>query len=75
MFGGCKPETVVALTAVVAGLLSEMLSGDMVALAMYRAEAMALESGVSPEEFAMVKAKMIGYWARKKAGNPLGGMF
>lgn len=65
----------VVLAAMVAALLSEMLSGDLMALAMYRAEAMAKESGVSKEEFERVKKELVRFWAEKKAGNPMGGMF
>jgi predicted TIM-barrel enzyme len=73
--GERKKETVVALSAMVAALLSEMLSSDQIVLAMYKAEAMAKDAGVSDEEFLRVKTGLVKYWARQKAGNPLGGMF
>ena len=68
-------ETVVSLSAITAGLLSEMLSPDAVWLAMRKAEGMAIKAGVSQEEFNRVKSNLNKFWAKKKAANPIGGMF
>lgn len=69
------PETIKALVAITTALLAEMLSGDLICLAMCQAEKMAIESGVSPEEFNRVKKHLVKFWAKKKAQNPIGSMF
>jgi preprotein translocase subunit Sec61beta len=70
-----SPETVVVLSAMVAGMLGEMLSPDAVWLAMRKAEKMSADAGVSKEEFERVKAGLTRFWEKKKAENPLGSMF
>ena len=68
-------ETVKALASITTALLKETLSGDLVWLAMRQAEKMAIESGVSPEEFDRVKSHLLEFWKKKKAHHPMGGMF
>ena len=69
------PETVKALTAITMGLLKETLSGDAIYLAMGAAKKVALESGVSLDEFHRVESHILRFWARSKSRNPLAGMF
>lgn len=69
------PETVKALASITTALLSEMMSGDLMYLAMGAAQKMAIESGVSPEEFNRVKSHLLAFWRRKRAGNPMSEMF
>lgn len=68
-------EAVVVLVAMLASLMSNVLSGDVMALSMYSAKKMAKESGVSDEEFERVIKGLYKFWAKKKASNPIGGMF
>jgi len=74
-FGDCEPETVRALTAMTLGFLQNELSSDVVWLSMHAAEDMAKRAGVSEAEFRRVRDVMVNYWAKKKAANPIGGMF
>lgn len=68
-------EAVVVLVAMLASLMSNVLSGDVMALSMYSAKKMAKESGVSDKEFERVMKELFSFWAKKKASNPIGGMF
>lgn len=68
-------ETVVALTAIVAGLLEMTLSEDVIYLAMNIAKQRSLAAGVSEEEFTRVSEELKIHWVRKKSLNPLASMF
>ena len=68
-------ETVVALSAIILGLLSEVLSEDTIWLAMHRAAELAKGAGVSEEEFLRVKVELVKAWAVKKANNPMRSLF
>ena len=73
--GGYSKETVIALSAMVAGLLAQTLNGDSVWLAMRDAELMASQAGVSKEEFERVRSRLTKYWEKRKASNPLSCLF
>lgn len=68
-------EAVVVLVAMLVSLMSNVLSEDVIALSIYSAKKMAKESGISDEEFERVVKGLYKFWARKKASNPIGGMF
>lgn len=72
---GCSPESVAALTCLLLALLGETLSGDAFALAVYRGEKMALDAGVSAEEWKRVGRIVMAHWLKERNKNPLSGMF
>jgi len=72
---GCSPEAVKALTALCLGLMRQTLSGDAFYLAALSGEQLALENGVSPEEWKRVGKIVLRHWQRERAKNPLSGMF
>lgn len=70
-----SPDTIKVLLAVIQGMFSEMLSGDAMALAFYRARKTARDNGVSDEEFNRVGRILVKEWQKKRGANPLSGMF
>lgn len=71
----CSNATLISLSAICNGLLSEILSGDMMFLAMMRAQDDALAAGVDPEEYQRVQDVILKHWAAKRSRNPLSKMF
>lgn len=72
---GCSPDSVMALCALYMGLLRQTLSEDSFVLGVYDGERIAMEAGVSPEEWKRVGKVVLSYWQRERAKNPLAGMF
>jgi len=68
-------ETVVALVAMLTGMLQNQLSSDAFALAMYSARNMAKQAGVKDEDFQRVMKVVTKKWVEIKKKNPLGSMF
>jgi hypothetical protein len=64
-----------ALTCLLLGLLRETLSGDAIYLAVMRAETLASENGVSPEEFRRVAEIVVLDWHVKRKQNPMSCLF
>jgi hypothetical protein len=56
-------------------MFSEMLSGDAMALSIYRARRISENSGVSLAEFDRVSNILLREWSRRRGGNPLSGLF
>ena len=71
----CSAATLISLSAICSGLLSETLSGDVMFLAMMRAQKDALAAGVPPEEYERVQEVILKHWEAKRARNPLSGLF
>jgi hypothetical protein len=63
------------LSAICSGLLSETLCGDVLFLAMARAQNDAAAAGVDPAEFKRVQRVILKHWAAKRSGNPFSKMF
>jgi len=55
--------------------MRQTLSGDAFYLAALSGEQLALENGVSPEEWKRVGKIVLRHWQRERAKNPLSGMF
>lgn len=68
-------ESVRALTALLCGLLRETLSGDAIYLAVIRAKALALENGVSEQEFNRVAEIVVIDWHTRRKENPMSCLF
>jgi len=68
-------ESVRALTSLLLGLLRETLSGDALYLAIKRAESIAAENGVRPEEFQRMARVVVLNWHLKCRENPFSRMF
>lgn len=67
----CSSATLLSLSAICSGLLAETLSGDIMYLAMARAQDDALAAGVDPLEFERVMKVILNHWAAKRSRNPL----
>jgi hypothetical protein len=68
-------DCVKVLCSICLGMMSEMMSPDAMYLAMCRAEDMALAHGVTPENWARLRDLVVRTWERRRAQNPLSGMF
>lgn len=68
-------EEVIVLLAVLDGLLSEVCSGDVVALAVYSAQDKCAQLGISNEVFCEAMGKLEEVWKGKMKRNPMAGMF
>jgi hypothetical protein len=73
-FNGSE-ESVRALTCLLLGLLRETLSGDAVYLSVRRAKTLALENGVSEQEFNRVAEIVVIDWHIKRKENPMSCLF
>lgn len=71
----CSNETVLCLTAMLTGMMSEMLSPDAMHLAMIRAKNEAVTAGVSEEEFGRVLKIVEKHWDVRRRRNPLSCLF
>lgn len=72
---GCSPQTVNALLAMLLGLMQETLSPDAFHMAMRRAARIALEAGVSQDEWARVGKIVERRYQVERRKNPLHSMF
>ena len=63
------------LSAICLGLMSEMMSGDMMWLALHRAERTCLAQGISQDEFNSVHDVVVTTWLDRRKRNPMSGMF
>lgn len=73
---GCSLQTVLALCAVITGLMRETLSQDAFRLAIRRAKTLALEHGdVSEEQWYAVEQVMLNHYAFERKRNPMHSMF
>lgn len=68
-------EAVFVLLSVIDGLASNMLSGDMWELAMWKAEDSCKELGVSQERFREIIGILAEVRRKRLGGNPLSKMF
>lgn len=68
-------EEVIVLLAVLDGLLSEVCSGDIVALAVYSAQDRCVQLGISNDVFCEAMGKLEEVWKGKMKRNPMAGMF
>lgn len=71
----CSNETLISLSVICAGLLSEVMSSDVMYLAMGRAEDDAKMAGINPEEFNRVKKIILLHWQHQRTKNPLSGLY
>lgn len=71
----CSAGTLISLSAICTGLLSETLSPDAMFLAMRRAATEAHNAGVDPNEFNRVCQIIERHWRHRRAQNPLSRMF
>lgn len=72
---GNSGETVLALCALLSGILREVLSPDMIVLGIYQAEVLAKQAGVPKEEMDRVIQVVFENWLRNRSANPLSRMF
>jgi hypothetical protein len=65
----------IILLALIDGLLSNVMSSDMLTLSVFHAQAICREKGVDEEVFAEVVKKISDIHIDRKKRNPIGGMF
>ena len=68
-------EKLFILGAILQGLICEVMSGDVVTLATYRARQICFEAGVDDELFCDVANEFIEVARKARKRNPMSGMF
>lgn len=68
-------EVIGVLLALLDGLSSNVLSGDVWALSILQAQARAREFGVADEAFAAIMQRVIAAQQQNRRGNPMAAMF
>jgi len=77
LFGGLKADedTLISVMAMLAILLRETLSEDVIHMVICAARQQALQAGVPASKFDEVQKKVIAFWTDRKSRHPLAGMF